>query len=133
MDRDEDGGGTPVWKDPKQGGILATLALLGGIISSAGYQVIDRKDAFTQHDFDREKATLTQYADAKHAELAAKIKAEMEGQVRDEMRVIRDEITRNRSRLDQLLETTAKMSALVEQRMIYSRQVKGYGDPNQNP
>jgi len=119
---------TPAWRDPKQGGILAAIALASGLLSSAGIQFVDRDNVFTQHDFDREKAALIQYGDYKCQEWAVKakqeIKSEISAQNRDDMRAIRDEITRNRSRLDQLLESTARLSAIMEQSTIYSRHAK---------
>ena len=109
-------------KDAKQASIVTIIALVGGLVSSAGYQVVGKQDLFTQEDFIREKASIIEYGNSKRAELLASVKIDVANQIKDQMDSVRNELAHNRERLDRLIESTAKVSAMLEQQMHYRKE-----------
>jgi len=106
-------------KDAKQASIVTIVAMVGGLVSSAGYQVVGKQDLFTQEDFIREKASIIEYENSKRAEMLAIVKTDVANQIQDQMESIRNELAHNRERLDRLIENTAKVGAMLEQHMRY--------------
>lgn len=109
-------------KDAKQASIVTIVALIGGLLSSAGYQVVGGHNLFTQEDFNREKQAILEYDQAQRSELSLRLRSDVSKQIKDEMEVVRSELGRNRERLDRLIENTARVGALVEQHMRYSQE-----------
>jgi hypothetical protein len=106
------------WKDPKQGGIAATIILIASILTSGGATLVVDKhidDYVSKDDLARERQSILEVEDGRHQQLTIELRERIDDRIRAEVSTVRSELQRNRERLDKLLEQTAKMSALVEQ------------------
>jgi hypothetical protein len=110
---------------------LAVIPLVSALLGASGVAIVSQDEVFTHTDWEREKAALESFAEAKHSALSSQIRSEIAGHVREEMRVIKEEVTATRVRMDKLIEANARMSAMVEQ-YIYIQGIQKGTKPRLN-
>lgn len=98
---------------------LAVIPLVSALLGASGVAIVSQDEVFTHTDWEREKAALEQYADAKHSALTNQLRTEITVHIREEMRTIKEEVTSARMRMDKLLEANARLSAMIEQYMFF--------------
>jgi hypothetical protein len=108
--------------DPKKAGAFVALPLLAGLLGGGSISFVGTQDLFTHDDWEREKVALIQYGESAHAQIESRIIRDCDANIKREIASLQREAAHNRERLDRLIESTAKLSGLIEQHVVYQRE-----------
>ena len=110
------------WTDHKTGGVAAAIMLVASMLSTGGFHLVSEKatdpDCVSKSTFDREKALIEERVNSRdqslNIEIRDRIDTRLDSRLSYEMSTVREELRRNQTRLDALLEQTARMSAILD-------------------
>jgi hypothetical protein len=111
------------WTDHKTGGIAAAIMLVASMLSTGGLHLVSEKavhdpDCVSKSTFEREKALIEERVNSRdqslNIEIRDRIDTRLDSRLSYEMSTVREELRRNQTRLDALLEQTARMSAILD-------------------
>jgi hypothetical protein len=113
------------WKDHKTGGVAAAIMLIASALSAGGFHVVTGKAAdpgyVTKSALENSLSLLEQKANGMHQAMHIEFRDRIDNRVSAEMSAVREELRRNQIRLDELLERTARMSAILDGRQQTTR------------
>jgi hypothetical protein len=106
------------WKDHKTGGVAAAIMVLASALSAGGFHVVTGKVTdpgyMTKSAFESSLALIEEKANGVHQAMNIEFRDRIDNRFSYEMSAVREELRRNQTRLDELLEQTARMSAILD-------------------